>query len=249
MSLYVLAGLFFWVSALYASLGLGGGTIYVPLLAIFGMQTELIPTTSLGLNIVATTVGSVVFLRAGFGRLRLILPFALSSVPCAYLGGRLPVDPTFFHWFLIGVLGLILLKILFWERVELRVRLGGVGRWLLAFAIGAVLGLTAGIAGIGGGIFLIPAVTMLQLGTGQEAAACAAVFTWANSVAGMVARVQETHVHWDEIVPLIVAVVVGSILGASVGAKKESPRFMQPVLGVILFVAIVFLLLRVLRGV
>ena len=55
----VLALLFFGVSLAYSSVGLGGGSAYTALMAIFGLSHVMIPTTSLTLNLLVTFIGSV----------------------------------------------------------------------------------------------------------------------------------------------------------------------------------------------
>ena len=77
----VLASIFAFVAFFYASVGLGGGSSYTALLAIFGASTATIPMVSLSLNVLVTTFGSLVFLMHGHARFRLIAPFILASIP------------------------------------------------------------------------------------------------------------------------------------------------------------------------
>ena len=65
----------------------GGGTAYTALLALLGASHVMIPTVSLLLNIIGTTIGSFIFLRARHGRFVLIAPFVAASGPAAYVGG------------------------------------------------------------------------------------------------------------------------------------------------------------------
>ncbi len=58
VSLFPLIIIFFLVAALYSSVGLGGGSSYVAILAIAGVHYELIPTTALTLNVVVTVIGA-----------------------------------------------------------------------------------------------------------------------------------------------------------------------------------------------
>ncbi len=112
----------------------------------------------------------------------------------------------------------------------------------MSLGLGTVFGLTAGIVGIGGGIYLVPLILILGLGTEREAAAAGAVFTWINSVAGLAARIQRLSVDWDALAPLAGAVAVGAALGAWMGASWLSRRTMQRVLGGIVLLAIALLL-------
>lgn len=112
-----LALLCFGVTVAYASVGLGGGTAYTALLAILGASHQMIPTVSLLLNVVVTTIGSLIFLRARHGRAALIVPFVCTSVPAAYVGGLLPVSPEFFYGLLLGTL--VAVRIFVWDEAAL----------------------------------------------------------------------------------------------------------------------------------
>ena len=112
---------------------------------------------------------------------------------------------------------------------------------MLAFGCGAVLGLIAGIAGIGGGVYLVPLILLLGLGTAKEAAACGAFFIWVNSMAGLAARLQYNSIDLMPYMPLIIGAVVGGLAGAILGAGRFEPRTMQKILGSVLIAAIFFL--------
>lgn len=244
----VLALLCFGITVAYASVGLGGGTAYTALLAILGASYQMIPTISLLLNVVVTTIGSLIFLRAQHGRPALILPFVSTSVPAAYVGGLLPVPPDLFYGLLWSTLVLVAVRIFVWDDAALDLTLTRPAEILLSLLLGTGLGLVAGIVGIGGGIYLVPLILILGLGTEREAAAAGAVFTWINSVAGLAARIQRLSVDWAELAPLAGAVAMGAMLGAWMGASWLSRRAMQRVLGGIVLVAIVLLLDDVFMG-
>ncbi|ARA92001.1 hypothetical protein AWN76_001670 [Rhodothermaceae bacterium RA] len=246
LSPYVLAILFFGITVAYASVGLGGGTAYTALLAIAGADHQMIPTLSLALNVIVTTVGSVAFLQQGHGRLRLILPFLLTSVPASYLGGRIELPEEPFYWLLVGTLAVVGVRILLRDRLTQTATLTPRQQLAVSLGLGVVLGLIAGLVGIGGGIYVVPLIIMLGLGTEREAAACGAVFTWANSAAGLTAHLQQHPVPWADVLPLIAAVLLGGLIGAYLGTRKLSPRAMQNVLGAIILIAIVLLLKRLL---
>ncbi len=232
--------IFYGVAFCYSSVGLGGGSSYTALLAVLGASTQMIPAVSLSLNILVTTIGSIVFLYRGHGRLRLIAPFMISSIPMAYLGGMLPVPKFIFYIVLIVSLSLAAWRIYVPSEIKM-IPVKDSGKFALALVSGAILGLVAGIVGIGGGIYLIPLVIILGLGTEKEAAACGAIFVWANSVAGMAARVLHSDVDILSYTPLLIAVLAGGITGSFLGAGKFSPRTMQKMLGSILVVAVMFM--------
>ncbi|MFW6053289.1 MAG: TSUP family transporter, partial [Persicimonas sp.] len=164
ISPYLLGVLFLVVSSLYSSVGLGGGSSYTALLAILGASHAVIPGVSLTLNAVVTLLGSINYIRQGHARFRLIAAFVVTSVPMAYLGGSLEIAPQLFYAILLATLVLVALRIYLVPDPKLDLDLGPRTKIIAALLIGAILGLIAGIVGIGGGIYLVPIIIILGLG-------------------------------------------------------------------------------------
>lgn len=99
-SIYLLTATIFVVAFIYSSVGLGGGSSYTALMAIFGVHYLAIPVVSLTLNVIVTTLGSFSFIRHRHARWNLILPFLLSSIPMAYIGGSISLPKHVFLWLL-----------------------------------------------------------------------------------------------------------------------------------------------------
>lgn len=237
---YVLAILFFVVALVYSSVGLGGGSSYIALMAIFGVSAAEIPMISLVLNLFVTSVGSFNFIKNKHAKIRLILPFLITSIPMAYLGGALQLPKQIFYWILLISLGFVAARIYLWENLALKIQLGERSRLLISLAAGSVLGLVAGIVGIGGGIYLVPLIIVLGLGSEKEAAACGAIFIWLNSCSGLISRLQYNSIDLVNYLILIMAVLLGGVLGSYLGAYKLAPKRMEKILGVIILVAIIF---------
>jgi uncharacterized membrane protein YfcA len=240
-STYFIAILFFMVALAYSSVGLGGGSSYTALMAIMGFNTLAIPLISLTLNLFVSSIGSYNFFRRGHARAGLIAPFLVSSIPMAYLGGALQLQKETFYWVLLCSLVFVVVRIYFWKKTALNLALGRTGEIVLSLVAGSILGLVAGIAGIGGGIYLVPIILILGLGTEQQAAACGAIFVWLNSLAGLVSRLQHNPIDLISYTPLIIAVILGGSIGSFLGASRLSSRTMEKILGAIVIVAIFFL--------
>ncbi len=246
--LYILAGLFIIVAFAYSSVGLGGGSSYTALMAIFGVSFLAIPTISLTLNLFVTSIGSFNFIRKKHARVRLILPFFISSIPMSYLGGSLKLQKDIFYWILLITLIFVAVRIYVWEKTSLDLHIGKIQQIIFSLIAGSVLGLIAGIVGIGGGIYLVPIIIVLGLGTEKEAAACGAIFIWVNSLSGLIARLQHNPINIAGFIPLIIAVVVGGTFGSYIGSSTFAPKSMQKVLGGIIIIAIIFLAKKVLSS-
>jgi uncharacterized membrane protein YfcA len=137
---------------------------------------------------------------------------------------------------------LVLIRIYFWRNISLSKELSAKSKLAIAFITGAILGLIAGILGIGGGVYLVPLIIFLGLGTVKEAAACGVIFIWVNSLSGLVSRLQYNSIDVANYIPLIIAVIIGGSLGSFIGAVKYPPKVMEKVLGIIILVAIGFLI-------
>lgn len=247
MSHYVLAALFLVVAFTYSSVGLGGGSSYTALMAIWGVSILAIPIVSLSLNLIVTTAGSFNFIRHRHARIKLILPFLITSIPMAYLGGSFKVPKEIFYWVLLVSLVFVALRIYFWHKTSLSLDLNQKGQIIISLFAGSILGLVAGVAGIGGGIYLVPLIIILRLGTEKEAAACGAIFIWLNSFSGLISRLQHNAVDLTGYLPLMAAVLAGGASGSFMGSTRFSPAAMEKILGVVIIVAIIFLTRQVIK--
>ncbi len=240
-SLYFLAFLFFIVAFTYSSVGLGGGSSYTALMAIFGMNTLAIPMISLSLNLFVASVGSFNFIRNKHGKIKLILPFLISSMPMAYLGGALKLPKEIFYWVLLMSLVFVAVRIYFWQNTTIKLNIDQKRKIFISLLAGSVLGLVAGMVGIGGGIYLVPLIIILGLGTEKEAAACGSIFIWINSFSGLLSRFQYNSIDLTSYIPLIIAVLAGGSLGSFMGSFKFPPKLMEKILGAVIVMAIFFL--------
>jgi uncharacterized membrane protein YfcA len=238
---WLIAGLFFIVALIYSSVGLGGGSSYTALMAILSFNALAIPMLSLSLNLLVTSISSFNFIRNKHANWHLILPFLVTSIPAAYLGGALQLPKMVFYWLLLISLVLVAVRIYLWRDTAMHLNLSSRGKLLVSLVAGSLLGLVAGIVGIGGGIYLVPLIIILGLGTAQQAAASGAIFVWLNSAAGLSSRLQYNAIDLTEYLPLIVAVVIGGGLGSYLGSTRFSSKKMEKILGLIVLVAIGFL--------
>src|SRR4051812_29136436 len=90
---WLLLSVLFLVAFLYSSVGHGGASGYIAALALFGIAPASMKSSALVLNVFVSFVAFVQYGRAGHFRWKLFLPFALSSVPCAFLGAMVTIDP------------------------------------------------------------------------------------------------------------------------------------------------------------
>ena len=243
---YILPILFLLVAFIYSSVGLGGGSSYTALMAIYGINYKMIPTTSLTLNLIVTFVGMIHFWKNGHGRLNLIGPFLITSIPMTFLAGSFALPEILFKIFLLLTLILVAVRIYIINDLKISFQLTGAQKWIFIFSLGGILGFIAGAVGIGGGIYLVPLIIMFGLGTEKEAAAAGAMFILVNSFVGVIARVQIGTFDPQFILPLAIAVLIGGFGGSYLGAVKFEARTIQRVMGGIILIAIIFLIKEIL---
>src|SRR5437660_4285253 len=77
------------IAFLYSSVGHAGASGYIATMTLFGIAPTVIRPTALVLNILVASIGTFQFWRAGHFSWKLFWPFALLSIPAAYLGGYL----------------------------------------------------------------------------------------------------------------------------------------------------------------
>ena len=222
----------------YASVGHGGASAYIAAMALAGIAPQEMRPIALLLNILVSSLGTWKFYRAGHFRWRLLWPFAVVSIPMAYLGGAITL-PGQAYKILVGVV-LLYAAVQLWRSgksgEEIReVREPPLG-W--AMAIGAAMGLLAGLTGVGGGIFLSPLLLMLGWAGTKQTSAVAAPFILVNSIAGLVAGfVAKSAALPPSVWILAAAVIVGGWLGAEYGSRRFANPVVRRMLAVVLALA------------
>lgn len=231
-----LAILIFSVAVLYSAVGHAGASGYLAAMGLLGVAPAVMKPTALVLNILVAVITSTKFYRAGHFSYRLFWPFALTSIPFAFLGGALTL-PT--HWYKFAVGGLLLYSAvqMFFTRRAIAERASAQPPLLIALAIGSVIGLASGLIGVGGGIFLSPVLILAGWAGVREAAAVSAVFILANSIAGLLGHVTAVAGLPSALPVFAVAAVVGGWIGASYGSRRLPPTALRQVLALVLVIA------------
>ena len=237
------------VALLYASVGHAGATGYIAVMTLFGLDPQVIRHTALMLNVIVASIVTAQFWRAGHFRPRLFLPLAVASVPAAAAGGAASLPTAAFE----AIVGVVLLFSAVRIVVEPRGEAGdadvdptGASRFtsLFLIALGGSLGLLSGLTGVGGGVFLTPALLALRVAPVKQVAAVSAPFILVNSIAGLLGGFAAGRPLPPIGLAVIGAVVVGGAVGSQLGAFRVSPQGLRRLMGVVLVVAGLKLLLK-----
>lgn len=233
---YILALCLMAGAVLFTSVGHGGASAYIALMALFGLETAVIRPTALVLNILVTSFSSVRYLRAGLFDWRTLWPVLLGAVPFAYLGGSIQLPGNFYKP-LVGVVLLLSAIRLFWPGITSRLpELRLIPIWIGIIA-GAAIGFLAGLTGTGGGIFLSPLLIFTGWADIRKASGITTVFILCNSIAGLAGNLASIGSVGQETWLYAIAVLAGAIVGTHLGITAFAKQAVLKALGVVLLVA------------
>ena len=233
--------LLFVIAFLYASVGHGGASGYLGLMALMGMDPFIMRHSALVLNIFVSLVAFFMFYKGGFFRWKLLWPFVVTSMPMAYYGAGLEIYPPLYKGILAICLIIAVLRIVFVIKSNPD-RIKPIPVWA-GLLTGAAIGLISGFIGIGGGIILTPVLLLFNWATVKQAAAVSAIFIFLNSISGFVG-IQNTFAGIDhQLILMVVVAFTGGLAGSMMGSFRFNYVSLKYILASVLVVASVKLLI------
>ena len=233
----ILALLFLVTALLYASVGFGGGSTYNALLVLADTDYRILPSVALACNLIVVAGGVWQYRRSGQLSVGFALPFVALSIPMAWFGGSVPIQRQTF----VLLLGLSLLAagIAMWfqpSQTKASRPRNAMINWLVGVPLGGAIGFLSGMVGVGGGIFLAPALHLLRLAEPKRIAATSSFFIMVNSIAGLVGQTMKhgSMAHLSKLsdyVWLIAAVLLGGQIGSHLGTRVMSERSIKRMTG------------------
>jgi len=233
-SLFLLFSAVLVVSFLYSSIGHAGASGYVAVMALFDFLPSTIRTTALVLNILVAIITAWQFWKAGHFSWRLFFPFALASIPFAFLGGCVFL-PGIVLEILLGVV-LLFSSLRFFIHGTKDIEPHQISN-STAFSVGAGLGFLSGVTGVGGGIFLTPLMIFMRWTRVKTASAVSALFILVNSVAGLIGSFSRAVNLSFIVIPLALLAAAGGVAGSYLGSRRFSPNVIRKILAVVLLIA------------
>jgi len=217
--------LFFAVSVLYSSVGFGGGSSYLAILALTGIAYTQIRSTALLCNIIVVTGNVIFFQRQRLYNWKKVLPLVVFSVPMAFLGGYLKISQTFF--FILLGFTLFFAAITMWisKKVDTKNDSATDVSLIKNASYGGIIGFISGMVGIGGGIFLAPLLHLTHWDIPKKIAATASIFILVNSMSGLLGQYfnPDFMVDWSLTSILLITVLIGGQIGGRLSNRLFSP--------------------------
>jgi uncharacterized protein len=223
-------------ATIYASVGHGGASAYLALMALFSVAPDAMRPAALVLNICVTLIGATRYVRSGQFQFQVFWPFALTAVPVAFFAGRMKLPPEVYAPLLGFALLLAGMRYLIWPQLDGSKAISTPKVWV-ALPAGALLGLLAGLTGTGGGIFLSPLLVFMGWASARTATGIAALFILVNSIAGLAGRLSVVN-HLPSDLPILIAIVgLGAFIGTQLNLKHFSTSALLRGLGLVILIA------------
>lgn len=227
--------LLFLVAFLYSSVGHGGASGYLALMALFSITPDVMKPTALLLNLFVSLTSFLQFYRGKHFNWRIFLPFAITSVPMAFAGGLITVDDNVYKK-ILGILLLVpIIRFLFFANIKVEEKRKS--SFILSLLIGAAIGFLSGLIGIGGGIILSPVLLLLKWTDMKQTAAISALFIFVNSLSGLAGQLQKGINFSPDMFAYVAVAFVGGIAGAYFGSIKLNQNFLKYLLAAVLIIA------------
>jgi uncharacterized membrane protein YfcA len=229
------------IAYLYSSVGHGGASGYLALMALYGFDPATMQSSALTLNLFVSSIAFFAFYKGGYFRWKVLLPFVISSMPMAFIGARMPIEPGTYKIILGICLLIAILRLLISFRADFEC--SKPPPFILAVSIGAFLGFFSGMIGIGGGIILSPLLLIFHWTTVKETAAISAAFIFLNSASGLIGLSLTGIAYPPQMAAWIIIVVTGSLAGSYIGSYRLESKVLRNLLATVLLVASVKLIL------
>jgi uncharacterized membrane protein YfcA len=232
----IIAILFLVGAALYASVGHGGASSYLAVMGLFSLAPDVMKPTALALNILVAGVATFKFYRAGLFKWGLFWPFAVASIPAAFVGGAVMLPA---RWYKI-VVGVVLLYAAVWMFLSAMRPISKETHpppLRAALIAGLAIGFLSGLTGVGGGIFLSPLLLRMGWAETRVTSGVAAPFILVNSIAGLLGHIASVSRLPPSVPVWGAAALIGGWIGASYGSKRAPVPVLRQLLSLVLVVA------------
>ena len=232
------------IAALYASVGHGGASGYLAVLSLTiyaANDPGWLKQHAWSLNLLVAGIAFFAFRKSGFFDYKLAVPFVVTSIPAAMIGGYLRINDDIYDTLLSITLVFAAWKLYTTKSRDFEELFSNPPPIYVALIVGALIGLLSGLIGVGGGIFLSPIIILFGWSDPKTTAGIAAIFIWVNSAAGLIGSSisGQNVIEFDVLIPFAIAVLVGGYFGSKFGSERFSQKIVQNMLVSVMLIAAV----------
>ncbi|MES2874687.1 MAG: sulfite exporter TauE/SafE family protein [Bacteroidota bacterium] len=234
-SIYLFYCLLFVVAMLYSSVGHGGASGYLALMAVYAFSPEVMKPTALILNLFVSLISFIQFYRGEHFKWKIFVPLAIASIPMAFIGGLITMEASLYKRILGTLLFIPVIRFLFFANIpdeELKK-----SNLALSVLIGSLIGFISGLIGIGGGIILSPVLLLLKWTNQKQTAAISALFIFVNSLSGLAGQLTKGINFSPDMLTYVAIAFAGGLCGAYLGALKFNQNILKNTLALVLMLA------------
>jgi uncharacterized protein len=227
----------FCIAFLYSSVGHGGASGYLAVMAIFGIAPQLMKSSALVLNVFVSLIAFYNFYDKRNFNWKLFIPLITASIPMAFIGAQIPLADNIYKKLLAACIIISIIRLVtFLKNSE---NINENQPIVLKLFLGLSIGLLSGMLGIGGGILLSPILLFLNWAKMKEIAAISALFIFLNSVSGLISLFSKGYILQTNTYLWISVAILGGILGGFMGSKKYDLKTLRLVLALVMVIACV----------
>lgn len=219
--------------------GLGGGLVFSPLFLLLKFPVTTAVSASLFLNGIAAVSASIIYFRKKMVDVKVGLPLLVTSTLFAPLGAMVTtrINLRVFTGILTLVIFMGAMRMLFSKKIEVETTaVSPVRRIIGGGGIGVVIGVIAGLLGIGGGVFIVPLLIYVLKVPTKTAAATSMFIVVFSSFSGFVAHISLADTDWKFILTAAIFSFMGGQLGSRIMVDKLKGRTVRRIFGLVLLV-------------
>jgi uncharacterized membrane protein YfcA len=224
-------------SIVFSMVGQGGGVLYVPILLALGMSVHNAATTSLFVIVATSTSAAIIYRGRRTVDWKLALVIEPPTIALAFAGGLLAnhINPTALKIVFAAVLVFASIMTMrpmkeqvagdshrwgYWDRKmggnRYTVRLPGL------MPVTAAAGFVAGMVGIAGGVFKMPAMVLLGRVPVRIAIGTSSLMVAATALSGLAGHLVGGSFNVLVALPLAAAAFIGGRLGSSLSVRVRA---------------------------
>lgn len=226
----------FFAALLYASVGHGGASGYLAVMALLSVAPESMRPAALLLNVLVSGVALYKFYLVKAFSWQLLLPIIVGSIPLAFIGGLISL-PSSIYKPIVGVVLIVAAWQIFSRAKFIPNTIQQSPSKAALVSMGAGLGLLSGLTGVGGGIFLSPILILMNWAETKMISGIAAAFILVNSLSGLAGVLTQNFALPEGITSWALAAIAGGLIGAEYGSRRLANPTIRQLLALVLVVA------------